>query len=365
MNSLTPSELQRYARHLSLPEVGILGQQRLKQAKVLCVGAGGLGSSALYYLAAAGVGTLGIIDADKVDISNLQRQILYTVSDVGQLKVDVARQRLLALNPFLEVKTYPVQISAENALEIMGSYDVVIDATDNYAARYVVNDACFHLQKPDIFACILRFAGQCTVFAAENGPCYRCLFPTPPAPDAVPSCAQAGVLGALPGLLGSLQAIEAMKIILQIGDSLVGRFLTVDLLRMQWNELELKRDPECVLCAKNTAFLELSRPIAVCQSERVLEITVNEFKQLRDAKAAFFLLDVRERDEYEEFNLGGYLIPLAELPQRLHELDSELPIIVHCKMGGRASKAAGILLENGFRDVRNLKGGVVGWMVEE
>lgn len=368
MNSFSTSELERYARHLSLPEVGIHGQKRLKDSKVLCVGAGGLGTSVLQYLAAAGVGLIGIVEADTVEVSNLQRQILYTTSDIGKLKVDVASERLLLMNPDIEVKTHPVRLNEENAFEIIAQYDLVIDATDNYAARYLINDVCYFLHKPDIFACILRFQGQCTVFDATNGPCYRCLFPTPPAPDSIPSCSEAGVLGALPGLLGTMQAIEAIKLLLQIGTPLIGRVLTVDVLRFHWNELALERNPECLLCVKNTAFANLARPAAVCQaatkSMTIPEISVQEFKKLQDAKTDYFLLDVREPKEYDEYNLNGYLIPLNELPYRFQELNPKQSIIVHCKMGGRASQAVALLLENGFMDVRNLKGGLMSWKSE-
>jgi adenylyltransferase/sulfurtransferase len=362
MNSFSNLELEQYARHFSLPELGKKGQLRLKNSKVLCVGAGGLGSPALFYLAAAGVGTIGIVDADTVALSNLQRQVIYTMADIGKLKVDVARERMLALNPHIDVKCHPVALTIDNALEIIDQYDVVMDATDNYAARYLINDACVQLQKPDVFACILRFQGQCTVFATHNGPCYRCLFPSPPTADFIPSCADAGVLGVLPGLMGSLQAIEVIKILLNIGVPLAGRLLTVDTLTMKWNELALTRNSECLLCAKKTAFLELPRPAAICGSVTVPEISLAEFKQLRDNAADFFLLDVRERHEFAEVNLGGYLIPLGELPKRLDEIENSKPIIVHCKSGRRSAQAVEILLKNNFNNVRNLQGGLVAWL---
>ncbi|MHB1947258.1 MAG: molybdopterin-synthase adenylyltransferase MoeB [Gammaproteobacteria bacterium] len=359
---LSITELEQYARQFSLPEFGKDGQLRLRNSKVLCVGAGGLGSPALFYLAAAGVGTIGIVDADVVALSNLQRQVLYTMADIGKLKVDIARERLLALNPHIDVKCYPVSLTIDNALDIINQYDVVIDATDNYAARYLINDACYQLQKPDVFACILRFQGQCTVFATQNGPCYRCLFPCPPPADLIPSCAEAGVLGVLPGLMGSLQAIEVIKIILNIGVSLAGRLLMVDTLTMKWNEIVLARNSECLLCAKNTAFLELPRPAVSCRNVTVPEISIAEFKQLRDNSLDFFLLDVRERDEFAEINLGGYLIPLGELPERLGEIEKSKTIIVHCKTGRRSVKAVEILLKNNFSHVRNLKGGLMAWL---
>lgn len=360
MTSLTSAEMERYAKHLCLPEVGLDGQHILKKSNVLCVGAGGLGTSALQYLAAAGVGNIGIVDFDRVEISNLQRQILYTVSDIGNLKVNVAKEKLLALNPHIKVTIYPTSLSAENALTIIKEYDAVIDATDNYAARYLVNDACFHLKKPDIFACILRFSGQCTVFATPQGPCYRCLFPNPPTPDMFPSCAEAGVLGALPGLLGTMQAIETLKILLNKGETLSGRLITINTLNFNWNEILLAKDPECLLCAKQTPFANLVRPTIQCQNP-VSEISVEKFKTLRETNANYFLLDVRNLNEYAESNLNGYLIPLNELPERLNELNGNDFIIVHCKMGERGKKAVQILQKNGFTNVHNLKGGMFAW----
>ncbi len=360
MTLLTAPEIERYEKHLCLPEVGLEGQQLLKNGKVLCVGAGGLGTSALPYLAAAGVGKIGIFDFDRVEVSNLQRQILYTVSDIGNLKVNVAKERLLALNPHVDVTVYPESLTSGNALNIIKDYDVVIDATDNYAAKYLINDACFHLKKPDIFASILRFSGQCAVFAAPDGPCYRCLFPNPPAPDMVPSCAEAGVLGALPGLLGTMQAIEALKILLNKGETLSGRIITIDTLNFKWNQFHLAQNPECLLCAKHTPFDKLERSIAQCQNT-IPEISIEKFKNLREKHADFFLLDVRDRNEYAESNLNGYLIPLDELPSRLNELNPNDFIIVHCKMGGRAKKAIQILQKNGFTNVHNLKGGILAW----
>lgn len=363
MQNLSQSEMERYARHLSLPEVGMQGQQKLKAAKVLCVGAGGLGCPALLYLAAAGVGTLGIVDSDQVELTNLQRQVLFTAADVGKAKARVASERLLALNPYLQVDVHLTKLTAANALEIISGYDIVIDATDNYAARYIINDACYHLQKPDVFACILRFTGQCTVFAMPNQPCYRCLFPEPPPANYIPSCAEAGVIGVLPGLLGCMQAVETIKLILGAGSSLAGRIVTVDTLSFRWQEFSLSRNPECPLCAKNTPFDAFPRMNESCQIN-VNEITITEFQQLRAAQTPFVLLDVREPQEYEEANLGGYLIPLNEIPQRMHELDAQQMIVVHCKMGGRSAKAVELLRSNGFVNVRSLKGGIMAWQHE-
>lgn len=361
MTSFTETELDRYAKHLCLPEVGAEGQQQLKKGKVLCVGAGGLGTAALQYLAAAGVGHIGIVDFDKVELSNLQRQILYTVHDIGKLKVNVARERLLALNPHIEIAAFATALTAENVLEILQEYDVIIDATDNFAARYLINDACFHLKKPDVFACILRFVGQCTVFtASKESPCYRCLFPTPPPANLVLNCAEAGVLGALPGLLGSIQAIEALKMLLKIGSTLSGRFLTLDTLNFRWSECHLAQNSECLLCAKKTPFADLERPSFQCQST-IPEISIATFKELRATGAKHFLLDVRSRSEYKEHNLNGYLIPLDELPMRLNELNPNDFIIVHCKMGGRGKKAIQILQEHGFTNAHNLQGGILAW----
>lgn len=356
MNSLTLIEQERYARHFSLPEIGIRGQQRLQQSKVLCVGAGGLGSSALFYLAGAGVGTLGIIDADQIELSNLQRQILFTTADIGKYKVEIASQRLLALNPNLNIQSYAYQLTDENALEIMSQYDIILDATDNYHTRYLINDASFHVKKPYIFASISRFSGQCSVFATAHGPCYRCLFPTLPTENYLPNCTADGVIGAVPGILGSLQAIETIKLITQIGNSLIGRVLTVDTLNMRWNEISLSRNPECLLCAKQTLFTKLPRPMPTCKTKKEIEITWLEFKKLSDKKSDFFLLDVREPKEYEQRNIQGYLIPLRELPQRLQELNPKKKIIVHCETGMRANQAALFLQKNGFHHVRSLTG---------
>jgi len=361
MSALSQAELSRYARHLTLPEVGMEGQQRLKAAKVLCVGAGGLGCPALLYLAAAGVGTIGIVDPDRVDISNLQRQVLFTTSDVDKLKSEVARERILALNPHLQVNVYSTKLTNENVLTIFNDYDIIIDATDNYAARYLINDACYHLQKPDVFACILRFTGQCTVFAMPGQPCYRCLFPEPPSGEFVPNCAEAGVLGVLPGLLGSLQALETIKIILSAGKSLAGKLVTIDTLSLRWQEISLAINPECILCAKKTPFTAISRPQETCMATKkeIAEMTPAEFINLRSQQSSFLLLDVREPEEYEQSNLGGYLIPLRELPKRAHELNSQQMIVVHCKMGGRSMQAVEWLQKNGFQQVYNLTGGII------
>lgn len=360
---MNASELERYRRHLSLPEVGLSGQYRLKQSKVLCIGAGGLGTAALQYLVAAGVGHIGIVDFDRVECSNLQRQILYTTADIGQLKAIVASERLKALNPSIEITAYPFALNDENALALLSDYDVILDASDNFATRYLINDACFELRKPDVFASVLRFKGLCTVFAAAEGPCYRCLFPVAPAPELVQNCAEAGVIGAFTGLLGSMQALEAIKLLLQIGDSLTGRLLTLDALSCHWQELKLAQNPDCPLCAKNIPFAALTRPKAQCQ-KTISEISPQELQRLKDDNVGFFLLDVRTEAEYNEGHLNGYLIPLDELPYRLNELNQQDMIVVYCRVGERSKLAIQILSHYGFTNLHNLKGGILAWQAE-
>ena len=356
-------DFERYARHLCLPEIGLSGQQRLQKSKVLCVGAGGLGTAALQYLAAAGVGQIGVVDFDRIERSNLQRQILYTEADLGQLKAVVACQRLEALNSSLLIHAYPFALDAENALTLISQYDLVLDASDNFATRYLINDVCVHLQKPDVFASILRFKGQCTVFALPNGPCYRCLFPTVPSPEQVQNCADAGVIGALPGILGSLQALEAIKILLNIGKNLVGRIMTFDALSFRWQELQLKQNSACILCGKQRPLAALTRPKMSCQMV-VSEILPEELHRLWQEKGNFFLLDVRTEAEYKASNLKGYLIPLAELPYRLDELNRQDMIIVYCKVGVRSKIAAQLLKQQGFTNVHNLTGGIEAWQAQ-
>lgn len=363
MSELSSIESARYARHFSLAEIGEEGQKRLKKAKVLCIGAGGLGSTVLYYLAAAGVGEIGIVDPDRVALSNLQRQILYSSEDVGALKVEAAQQRLHALNPHSVIHPYAVRLDEDNALAIMADYDVVVDATDNYAARYLINDACCSLGKADVFAAILRFQGQCSVFGLADSPCYRCLYPQPPAAHSSPNCAEAGVLGVLPGLLGCLQATEVLKLLLGTGESLQGRLLQFDALSARWSEFRVQRHPHCPICAEQRSFHDLARPLFSCAA--VPELSIQEFKALRQQRADFILLDVRERDEYLKQHMNGYLIPLSELPERVHELDRSQLIIIHCQSGVRSLQAAALLLSYGFKQIRNLQGGMSAWLSDE
>jgi len=362
-------ETSRYARHFSLPEVGVEGQRRLKAARVLCIGAGGLGSPVLMYLAAAGIGEIGLIDPDTVDLSNLQRQILHGSDDVGRLKVDSARETLAEINPELRLTTFPECITAANAKALAAPYDVIIDGTDNFATRYLSNDLAVLTGKPNVYGSIYRFEGQVSVFAPHlGGPCYRCLFPEPPAPDAVPSCAEGGVLGVLPGIVGCLQANEAIKLILGIGDPLVGRLVHFDALAFRFREIRLRRDPICALCGEAPSITELAEIQFVCampDSPALAEIDVHELKRLMDSHTPFVLLDVREPGEYEVARLpDSVLIPLGELPQRLSELDASAPTIIHCKAGGRSAKALALLVHAGFTDACHLKGGINAWSQE-
>jgi len=378
LRELTNEEVQRYSRHLIMPEVGVDGQRRLKAARVLCVGAGGLGSPAALYLAAAGVGTIGIVDFDAVDSSNLQRQIIHGTPDVGRSKLESARSRLSALNPNVHIEGHETALTSKNALDILRDYDVVVDGTDNFPTRYLVNDACVILQKPNAYGSIFRFEGQASVFAMKGGPCYRCLYPEPPPPGLVPSCAEGGVLGVLPGVIGTIQATEAIKLILGVGEPLVGRFLIYDALRMRFRELKLRRDPECPVCGDHPTVRELIdydqfcgiRPAAQAAAAAALppdqEITVEDLKKAQDRQEALFVLDVREPQEFQICRIpGSTLIPLGELPNRLAELPSGAgapPIVVHCKMGGRSAKAVKLLRERGFTQARNLTGGILAWI---
>jgi adenylyltransferase/sulfurtransferase len=371
---LTNDEVKRYSRHLIMPEVGVEGQLKLKAGKVLCIGAGGLGSPAALYLAAAGVGTIGIVDFDVVDYSNLQRQVIHATPDVGRSKLASAKDRLQALNPHITIETYETALSSKNALELFKPYDVILDGTDNFPTRYLVNDACVLLGKPNTYGSIFRFEGQASVFATKNGPCYRCLYPEPPPPGLVPSCAEGGVLGVLPGVVGTIQATEAIKLIMGIGEPLIGRFLIYDALRMKFRELKLKKDPDCPVCGTHPTVRELidyeqfcgvapAPPEATMTTEtNETETTVTELKRKMDAKEPFFLLDVREPNEYQIGKIpGSTLIPLGEVPQRVGEIPRDKEIIVHCKMGGRSAKAAQFLRQQGFSRVRNLKGGILAW----
>ena len=367
--SLSQDERLRYSRHLIIPEVGMEGQLKLKQAKVLLVGAGGLGSPLALYLAAAGVGRLGLVDFDVVDASNLQRQVIHRTEDIGRKKLDSAAEAVAGLNPGATVDRYDTALSSENALEILRDYDVVVDGTDNFPTRYLVNDACVLLGKPNVYGSIFRFDGQATVFAYPGGPCYRCLYPEPPPPGLVPSCAEGGVLGVLPGLIGLVQATETVKLILGVGEPLVGRLLLYDALAMRFRELRLRRDPECPVCGDQPTIRSLIDYQAFCGIAEPgpggSEVDVLELKAKMDRRQAFLLLDVREPHEYRICRIpGSTLIPLRELPKRVDELDVVDEIIVHCRSGVRSAKAVEFLTKAGFRNVKNLRGGIIAWSDE-
>jgi molybdopterin/thiamine biosynthesis adenylyltransferase/rhodanese-related sulfurtransferase len=372
---LSNDEILRYSRHLIMPEVGMEGQQKLKAAKVLCIGAGGLGSPLALYLGAAGVGTLGIVDFDVVDYTNLQRQIIHTTADVGRKKLDSAADKLKAINPFLNLRTFDTKLTSANALELFREFDIVADGTDNFPTRYLVNDACVLTGKPNVYGSIFRFEGQASVFATKDGPCYRCLYPEPPPPGLVPSCAEGGVLGILPGLVGVIQATETIKLILGQGDSLVGRLLLVDALGMKFRELKLRKNPDCPMCGTHRTITKLidydqfcgirgveAAPASPGKTEGTMaEISVEELKKKLDSKEDIFILDVREPHEYQICNLNGHLIPLGDLSKRLGELDASREIVAHCKMGGRSAKAVALLQQAGFKKVSNLTGGITAW----
>ncbi|MGA8730809.1 MAG: molybdopterin-synthase adenylyltransferase MoeB [Terracidiphilus sp.] len=372
---LTTDDLSRYSRHLILPEVGMEGQQKLKAARVLCVGTGGLGSPLAFYLAAAGVGTLGLVDFDVVDASNLQRQIIHSTKDIGRKKLDSAEEKLKALNPALNVVKHETMLTSANALEILKDYDVVADGTDNFPTRYLVNDACVLLGKPNAYGSIFRFEGQASVFATKDGPCYRCLYPEPPPPGLVPSCAEGGVLGILPGLVGVIQATEVIKLILGKGDSLAGRLLLVDALNMRFRELKLRKNPECPVCGLNPTVTKLIDYQQFCgiapetQEEKKLkngipQMTVKELKHRLDLGDNVLLLDVREPYEYQIANIGGKLIPQNDVPQRLAEIDRDREVVVHCRTGGRSQRIAEFLKQSGYSNVANLAGGIHAWSDE-
>jgi molybdopterin/thiamine biosynthesis adenylyltransferase/rhodanese-related sulfurtransferase len=374
--ALTNDEVKRYSRHLIMPEVGVDGQRKLKAAKVLCIGAGGLGSPAALYLAAAGVGRLGIVDFDNVDVSNLQRQILHSTPDIGRPKLVSAKEKLHALNPEIQIDTYETALSSENALQLFEPYDIVVDGTDNFPTRYLVNDACVLLGKPNAYGSIFRFEGQASVFATKQGPCYRCLYPEPPPPGLVPSCAEGGVLGVLPGMIGVIQATEAIKLILGVGEPLIGRFLIYDALRMRFRELKLKKDPECPVCGTHPTVTKLidyeqfcgvapaaPEQSAMSQTSSAGELTALELKQRLDRGDKVRIIDVREPNEYQINRIpGSELIPLGDIPKRYAELDPNEEIVVQCKMGGRSAKAADFLRSVGFKRVLNLKGGILDWV---
>ncbi|HWD40186.1 MAG TPA: molybdopterin-synthase adenylyltransferase MoeB [Fimbriimonas sp.] len=364
---LSREELIRYSRHLILPEVGPEGQKRLKAAKVLLVGAGGLGSPTALYLAAAGVGQLGIVDFDSVDLTNLHRQIIHGTNDVGRPKLDSAEEKIQAVNPHVQVVKHQAALTSENALDVIQGYDLVVDGTDNFPTRYLVNDACILLGKVNMYGSIFRFDGQATVFCAPNGPCYRCLFPEPPPPGVVPSCAEGGVLGVLPGIIGLIQATEAVKWILNVGEPLVGRLMLYDALGMRFTEVKIKRDPSCPVCGDNPTIKELidyDQFCGVTHREKLeFDLEPAEFMALTHMDEPFTLIDVREPYEYAIARIpGARLIPLGDLPNHLQELDKSQKTVLHCQSGVRSVKAARLLQEAGFQTVLNLQGGIDAWM---
>jgi adenylyltransferase/sulfurtransferase len=371
--TLTAPEVARYSRHLIMPEVALDGQKRLKAARVLLIGAGGLGSPLGLYLAAAGIGRIGLVDFDVVDFSNLQRQVLHGTPDVGRPKLHSAKERLQAINPEVQIDLYETRLTSANALGIFEPYDIIIDGTDNFPTRYLVNDACVLLKKPNVYGSIFRFDGQASVFYPPHGPCYRCLYPEPPPPGEVPSCAEGGVLGILPGLIGCIQATEAVKLILAKGSPLIGRLLLYDALQMAFQEFRVRRNPKCPACGDNPSITKLidyeqfcglrgqeAAPPAPLDSQS--ELTVEDLKRRLDQHEKLFILDVRNPEEYQLCRIpGSTLIPLPELSRRFRELDGEREIIVHCKSGMRSLKAQQFLRAQGFRAVKNLKGGILAW----
>jgi adenylyltransferase/sulfurtransferase len=371
--NLSPTEVARYSRHLIMPEVGMEGQKRLKAARVLLIGAGGLGSPLGLYLAAAGIGRIGLVDFDVVDFSNLQRQVLHGTPDVGRPKLQSAKDRLTAINPVVQIDLYETRLSSANALQILEPYDVIIDGTDNFPTRYLVNDACVLLKKANVYGSIFRFDGQASVFFPPQGPCYRCLYPEPPPPGEVPSCAEGGVLGILPGLIGCIQATEAVKLLLGKGSPLIGRLLLYDALQMTFHEFKVRRNPNCPMCGDHPTITKLidyeqfcgirgqeAAPAAAADASG--ETTVEELKSRLDRGEKVFILDVRNPEEYQICRIpGSTLLPLPELPQRVGELDREREMVVHCKSGMRSAKAVQFLRDQGFRRLKNLKGGILAW----
>ena len=371
--ALSKEEVLRYSRHLIMPEVGMEGQLKLKQAKVLCIGTGGLGAPLGLYLAAAGVGRIGLVDFDSVDFTNLQRQILFSSADVGRPKIEVAADRLQGLNPEIQIDRFETHLTSENALDIMKDYDIIVDGTDNFPTRYLVNDACILLGKPNVYGSIFRFEGQISIFGAPSGPCYRCLYPEPPPPGLVPSCAEGGVLGVLPGIVGAIQAAEALKLIIGKGDPLIGRLLLFDALAMRFRELKLRKNPECPVCGAHPTVTKLIDYAEFCgirgeeapaPQTAVPEITPRDFKARLDRGDDLYVLDVREPHEYQICNLGGHLIPLGDLSRRVNELDSSREIVAHCRSGKRSAEAVEFLQKAGFRKIWNLKGGILAWSDE-
>jgi sulfur-carrier protein adenylyltransferase/sulfurtransferase len=367
---LTPLQFERYRRHLNLPEFGVEGQRKLLDSRVLLIGAGGLGSPLALYLAAAGVGRLGLIDDDVVDLSNLQRQVLYGTDDVGKPKVEVALARLRAMNPDVDAVGYRTRITSENAFSLMRDWDVIVDGTDNFPTRYLSNDACVLLGKPTVYGAILRFEGQASTFDAKRGPCYRCLFPEPPPPGAVPSCAEGGVLGILPGVIAMIQATEAVKLITGIGEPLIGRFLHYDALAMRFSEFRFAKDPECPVCGKNPSVTKLIDYDGFCgvvrEAQPIPELTAAELQSALAKGEKLLLIDVREPGEFETARIdGSRLIPLGQLAARLHEIADWKParVVAHCHKGGRSAKACALLRDAGFANVANLSGGIDAWSI--
>jgi len=367
--ALSKEEILRYSRHLIMPEVGMEGQLKLKQARVLMIGTGGLGAPLGLYLAAAGVGHLGLVDFDKVDFTNLQRQVTFGTSDVGRRKVEAAHERLTNLNPDIQIKVFETMLTSANALELFREYDIIVDGTDNFPTRYLVNDACVLSGKINVYGSIFRFEGQASVFGAPGGPCYRCLYPEPPPPGLVPSCAEGGVLGVLPGIVGSIQAMETIKLILGTGEPLVGRLLLFDALMMKFRELKLRKNPDCPVCGEKrtiTRLIDYQEFCGIRGEEPALavsvpEITPKELKARLDRGDDLFILDVREPHEYQICQMGGYLIPLGDLPRRVSELDSSREIVAHCRSGKRSADAVAFLRQAGFRKIWNLRGGILAW----
>ena len=371
--NLTNEEILRYSRHLIMPEVGMEGQLKLKKAKVLLIGTGGLGAPLGLYLAAAGVGQLGLVDFDVVDFTNLQRQVTFGSSDVGKPKSEAARARLSNLNPDIQVQAFETKLTSANALELFRDFDIIVDGTGNFPTRYLVNDACVLLGKPNVYGSIFRFEGQVTIFGMPGGPCYRCLYPEPPPPGLVPSCAEGGVLGVLPGIVGSIQAMETIKLILGSGRNLTGRLLLFDALEMGFREFKLRKNPKCPMCGEHPTIDKLIDYYEFCGVRgeeapapdlKVPEITPRELKARLDRGEDLFILDVREPHEYQICNLRGHLIPLGELPRRVHELDSSREIVAHCRSGKRSAEAVDFLRKAGFRKILNLKGGILAWSDE-
>ena len=368
--TLSKDEILRYSRHLIMPEVGMEGQLKLKAAKVALIGTGGLGAPLGMYLAAAGIGRIGLVDFDVVDFTNLQRQVIHGTKDVGRKKLDSAAETMLDINPYVEIDRHEVALTSDNALEILKDYDIVVDGTDNFPTRYLVNDACVLLKKPNVYGSIFRFEGQATIFAYPGGPCYRCLYPEPPPPGLVPSCAEGGVLGILPGTIGLIQATETVKLILGIGEPLIGRLVLYDALAMRFRELKLRRNPECPVCGDHPTITKLIDYQEFCgipnqsHEEKPMDgdIEPTEVKAKLDRGDRFVLIDVREPHEYQICNIPqAKLIPLGDLPKRVNELDSADEIIAHCKSGMRSAKAVDFLKQAGFKKVRNMKGGILAW----